>query len=293
MIVLKALNKELIDEVLGLSKEFNGIYHITTLMCPPANVPSARMTAAYAIEAPAPEREVVERREIVIPEPGEVPRSVRDWDVMSGSLGGGKSEHGGAHSVAASHKSHKSHKSKHSTHRSRSVHRSEHRSSHRSSSSGSTVKRGHSRSPSPVLVVRSKSRHRSRSSAGHVKEKEIDGVEENEIGDSNAMHVGPLALVLPHHDKKRSNSKDERKIKEEIRELEEEKRRLKRERRDKKHYHRGSDDDDEVIIERVHSGGHHRRRNDEEVIVEKAHGRRREEEVKIEKDRKGNMAFVK
>ena len=264
--------------MLGLSKEFNGKRPPDSPQLVSANMLPARMTAAYAIEAPAPEREVIERREIVIPEPDEVPRSVREWDVMSGSLGGGKSNHGGAHSVAASHKSHKSHKSKHSTHRSRSTHRSEHRSSHRSSSSGSTVKRGHSRSPSPVLVVRSKSRHRSRSSAGHGhREKEIDLVEENEIGDSNAMHVGPLALVLPHHDKKRSNSKDERKIKEEIRELEEEKRRLKRERREKKHYHRESDED-EVIIERGHGGGH---------------GRRREEEVKIEKDRKGNMAFVK
>lgn len=99
---------------------------------------------------------------------------------------------------------------------------------------------------------------------------------EEELGESNVIPVGPLALVVPHRDK-RSNSKDERKIKEEIRELEEEKRRLKRERKDKKHSHR-DDDDEEVIIERVHTGGH---------------GRRKEEDVKIEKDRKGNLAFVK
>lgn len=256
------------------------------------------MTAAYAIEAPAPEREVIERREIVIAEPDEVPRSVREWDAMSGSLGGGKSEHGGSHSVAASHKSHKSHKSKSSAHRSRSAHHSQHRSSHRpSSSSDSTVKGGHSRSPSPVLVVRNKSRHRSRSSAGQViTEKDIDGVETDEKGDSNAMQLGPLALVLPHHDKKRSNSKDERKIKEEIRELEEEKRRLKKERKEKKHHHRESDED-EVIIERLPSGGHSKRRDDDEIIIERSHGsghgRKREEEIRIEKDRKGNMAFVK
>ena len=334
VIVLKALNKELIDEVLGLSKEFNGMLVFSKLLIDyPTDLHLARMTAAYAIEAPAPEREVIERREIVIPEPEEVPRSVREWDVMSGSLGGGKSEHGGGHgghsvhgSVAASHKSHKSHKSKHSAHRSRSVHRSEHR-SHRSSSRGSTLKGGHSRSQSPVVVIRSKSRHRSRSKAGH---KEVDMVEDEEVGESNKLTLGPLAMVVPHREK-RSDSKDERKIKEEIRELEEEKRRLKRERREKKHYHREEEDEeviierghggghgrrreeDEIIIERGHGGGHrrreedeiiierghgggHRRREEDEIIVEKghgSHGRRREEEVKIEKDRKGNMAFVK
>ena len=237
------------------------------------NTTPARTT--YAIEAPASEREVVERRETIIQEPAEVPRSVREWDAMSGTLGGGgKSEHGGGgHSVHGSvHGSvARSHKSKHSNHRSRSEHRSSHHGRH-SSHGGSTV-RGHSRSPSPIVIVRnrSKSRRRSHSSAGHNK---VDAVEEEEFGESNSMHPGPLALVMPHREK-RSNSRDERRIKDEIRELEAEKRRLKRERHEKKHYHRG-DDEDEVVIERVHSSGHGR-----------------EKEVKIEKDRKGNMAFVK
>lgn len=82
------------------------------------------------------------------------------------------------------------------------------------------------------------------------------------------MRNGPLALVLPHREKERNNSRDERSIKAEIRALEAEKKKLKMEREIEKE-HRKASKYDEVIIER------------------------REKDVKIEKDRKGNMSFVR
>ena len=230
------------------------------------------------LEAPPAEETIVERREIIVENPAEIPRSVRDWDVMSGAIEKSQDD---KLSVARSSKSKHSRRSK-SAHgkdsdradaRSEriSVQRSEHRSSHRSrrsSSSESTVKRRHSRSPSPIVIERkrSKSRRRSRSSAA-VKREIVE-----DIGESNSIRAGPLALVVPHHE--RSGSKDERRIKEEIRELEEEKRRLKKERRERKYR---DDSDEEVIIERIPSNGRDRR----------------DSTVKVEKDRKGKMAFVK
>lgn len=82
------------------------------------------------------------------------------------------------------------------------------------------------------------------------------------------MHPGPLALVVP-----RLEHRSARDIKEDIYRLEAEKRQLKRERRERKHH---DDSEDEVIIERRGSGSRERRGS-----------------IKIEKDRKGNMAFVR
>ena len=216
------------------------------------------------IEAPPPppnRSEIIERREIIIDKaPSEVPRSVREWDAMSGAVGGG-----GSHAGGKSDRGHSEHD--HSEH----------------GSSRSTVK-GHrksERSPSPSETVterkssKSHQHSRSRSHGGHSK---AEYVEEEDVGESNAMTTGPLALVLPHRSKSRRGSRDERKIKEEIRELEAEKKRLREERKHEKKHHK-------------HHGG--RSDSDEEVIIERRDGHGRERDVKIEKDRKGNMAFVR
>ena len=230
-----------------------------------------------ALEAPAVEREeIIERKEIIIDDPHEIPRSVREWDQMSGAIGGDrKSEHKTEHlsvhgSVAPSHKSrHTRSKSAHgarSDHVSErfSEHVSERKSSHhgRRSSRGTTIKH-ESRESSPVTIERrrSKSRHGKRS------EIVIEGkTEEETVGESNHMLPGPLALVVPNAHRERRESRD---IKDEIRELDIEKRRLKKERRERRHR---DDSDDEVIIERVRSGSGERRGS-----------------VKVEKDRKGEF----
>ena len=238
--------------------------------------------------APPPPEEIVERREIVIPAPpAEVPRSVREWDVMSGAIGNGHSQHGGGghseHGAKSTHggrsthggksnlgdaKSHggkskngKSHAGGHSTH-----------GGHSTKGGGSESDSGSSSSTSVMIEhrsTRSKSRHRSKSVGAH------DAVIE-EVGESNVIRNGPLALVLPHREKER-NDRDERSIKAEIKALEAEKRRLKREREHEKEHRKSSKyrdhDEDEVIIER--------REN------------MRERDVRVEKDRKGNMSFVR
>ena len=236
---------------------------------------------SVVIEGPGVKEEIVERREIVVPEPAEVPRSVREWDVMSGTLGGKeksvrddrlsvhetvKSKHSRRSKSAHGHASERSRRSK-SISEHISAHGSEHKSSRHtrrssSSSSDSTAKE------SALFIERkhSKSRRGSRSTVAREKVKEVI---EEDFGESNSMHPGPLALVAPRHE--RSSSKDERRIKEEIRELEAEKRHLKRERR--RNHHDSSDD--EVIIERVRSGSRERRGST----------------IKVEKDRKGRAEF--
>lgn len=250
-----------------------------------------------ALPAPVVEKdEIIERREIVIDNSSNVPRSVREWDVMEGTVGGSrKSEHLSVHgSVAPSAKSKHTHRSK-SAHGSRSGHRSEHRSdnrsehrsehksehrserrsshhsshhSRRSSSSDTTIKiekRERERSPSPVVIERKRSKSRRRSRSSVAVKAEITDIE---IGESNSMHPGPLALVVPRHS--RDDGKDERRIREEIRELELEKKKLKRERREKKYHNDNSDD---------------------EVIIEKVERDRRGSISAVTKERKGKLAF--
>lgn len=95
-----------------------------------------------------------------------------------------------------------------------------------------------------------------------------------DVGESNAIGSVPqMQLVVPHRSK--SSHRDERSIKAEIRALEAEKRALKYEReieKEDKKAHRYRDRDGEVIIERDRDRG---------------------EPVKIEKDRKGRMSFVR
>ena len=228
----------------------------------------------YMIEAPPPPpEEIIERREIIIPAPpAEVPRSVREWDVMSGAIG---SEHGGGHSEHGAKSTHGGSRSTHlevksSHHRSRS-HGGHSKHGSRSHKSRHSTKGGHSESESESSSsttieiekksTRSKSRHRSKSTSGVLVE---------EVEQSNPMRTGPLALVIPHKKEERS----EREIKAEIQELEAEKRRLKKER---EHEHRRS--------------SRYEDREEGEIIIERRGGKERE--VKIEKDRRGNLAFVR
>lgn len=112
-----------------------------------------------------------------------------------------------------------------------------------------------------IIRSRSRSRRQSRSVAAH---KEIIIDDPLQHGSSNTMPG--LQLVVPHRSK--STSRDERRVKEEIRALEEEKKMLEHERNASRY----RDRDTEVIIER---------------------DRNRDREVKIEKDRKGRMSFVR
>ncbi|KAI4277493.1 MAG: hypothetical protein L6R38_005436, partial [Xanthoria sp. 2 TBL-2021] len=103
IIILKALAKEHIDEIIKISKEMNE---------------RGESRTTYVIEAPPPPQpEVIERRtEIIVspPPPPEMPASIRDWDdghstIKAGSVMGSRSHKGGhsthgGHSVAASHK---------------------------------------------------------------------------------------------------------------------------------------------------------------------------------------------
>lgn len=219
----------------------------------------------YVIESgppPPPPPEVIERRtEIIInpPEPAEIPRSVREWDVMSGTAGG-KSEHG----HKSEHGGHKSeyggHKSEHGGYKSERGARSHKSHSRARSSSSSSSSSG----PSAIEIVRKpskKHRHRSRSSAGQKTE-----YLQEEKGESNSMHG--LSLVVPSRSK--DAHKDERQIKAEIRALEAEKKMLKYEREIEKE-HRKAD-----------------KYKEEPVILE-----RDRDVVKIEKDRKGRMSLVR
>ena len=215
---------------------------------------------------------------------------------MSGAAGGshaGKSHGGKSHVGKSEHHSkhgseHKSehlsvHESHHSTHRSRSRGRSPHGSSHTTIKISKSRERSHSPDEKELVIERKPSKHRRRrkSHAGHTK---TEDSEEEEVGESNAIKTGPLALVLPSRSKRRRGS--DRRVRDEIRELEIEKERLRKERRrgEKKyhhHHHRpsssssSSSSDTEVIIERKgsHAG--------------------RVEDVKIEKDKKGNMKFIR
>jgi hypothetical protein len=219
----------------------------------------------YVIESgppPPPPPEVIERRtEIIInpPEPAEIPRSVREWDVMSGTAGG-KSEHGHKSEYGGHKSEYGGHKSEHGGHKSERGARSHKSHSRARSSSSSSSSSG----PSAIEIVRKpskKHRHRSRSSAGHKTE-----YLQEEKGESNSMHG--LSLVVPSRSK--DAHKDERQIKAEIRALEAEKKMLKYEREIEKE-HRKAD-----------------KYKEEPVILE-----RDRDVVKIEKDRKGRMSLVR
>ncbi|MCJ1478558.1 hypothetical protein MMC13_007239 [Lambiella insularis] len=101
LVILKALGKDHIDEVIKISREMNSNAVENKFQ-------ESRTT--YLIEAPAPpeEEEIVKRRTEIIREgpSNEVPRSVREWDYMSES----NNRKPASRSPSPSAKSHKTHK---------------------------------------------------------------------------------------------------------------------------------------------------------------------------------------
>ena len=213
------------------------------------------------------EERFVERDELITVPISEAPRSVREWDALSAR--------------SPSPKSHRSHRS-----RSR-------RRSRRGSSPGTVVRetvlerkvieressparthRGSVRESSPATTHRSRRRSRSSSGSETIIEK-TKIISDEEVGESNSVHVGPLALVVDRHP-----SRSDRDIKEEIRRLERERRALRSERR----YER--DSEEVVKIERVRNRSPSPKA---EIIIE----RRGEDLVEVKKDRRGRMSLVR
>lgn len=216
-------------------------------------------TTTYVIEAPPPPPEIIEQRttEIIItpPPPSEVPRSVREWDVLNDT---GRSEKGGVgHSEKGGGRSERG-----VSHASRPT-RSEKGAGHTERESARSEKR----SLSPVEIHREPSRSR-RGSHSHRRSRSTaapksEYFEEEIIEESNSMH-GPLAIIAPRE------RRDERSIKAEIRALEAEKKMLKHE-REAEREHRKAD----------------RYKDGEEIIIERDRG------LKIERDRKGRLSLVR
>lgn len=139
------------------------------------------------------------------------------------------------------------------------------------------------RSPSPSKSRSHRSRRRSspgfredvferrevrRSSPAREEVIERREIIEDDRGESNSIHAGPLALVLPERQRK-----TDRDIKAEIRALEAERKALKLERHVEK---------DRGRAERI---------RDTEVIIER--DRPSEEIIEVKKDRKGRMSLVR
>ena len=197
----------------------------------------------------------------------EAPRSVREWDqlkVERSPSPGGKS---------------------YRSHRSRSRHGGSVSHPHRPSNAGfkeEIYEKKEIREVSPGSRS-ARSRRRSSSHAGTEIIERREVVEED-VRESDSIHAGPLALVLPERTRK-----SERDIAAEIRALEAERKALKLERQIEKEHRRSEryrEDDREIIV-----------RGDREVIIERP-GRElvierpAEEVVEVKKDRKGRMSLV-
>ena len=279
ILIEKALGPENIDQVFTMSKEYreresksfgNGFAGDTVLT---TEATTTRLLEAPPLEpiiVPPPRsvrEEIIEKDEVRTLPISEAPRSVREWDHLSVR--------------SPSPKSRKSHRS-----RSR-------RRSRRGSSPGTMVRetfvekkvvdrdysparthRNSIRDLSPAHTHRTRRSHSSHSGSETIIEK-TKIISDEEIGESNSVHVGPLALVVDRHP-----SRSDRDIKDEIRRLEVERRALRRERR----YERESD---EVIkIERVRDRSPSPRG---EIVIE----RRGEEIVEVKKDRRGRMSLIR
>ncbi|KAL9106265.1 MAG: hypothetical protein Q9227_008664 [Pyrenula ochraceoflavens] len=273
IIIGKALGKENIDEVVTLSKTYRErdeaeMSEFVWVSSEPAAKPRAE-TTTYVFErekSPQKAETVIEERISHVPM-SEAPRSVREWDTLkveevdkasrrSKSVSRQRSP-----SPTATLKSHKSHHTHHSHHtRSRS-----HVSKSRRSSSPGTVeevleKRTEIREISPSRTVRT-SRSRRPSSPVEVVERR-ERVVEDDIGESNSVHAGPLALVVPERSRK-----SDREIEYEIRSLERERKALRAER---------------------HAEHRVVRSGEREVIIE----RESPETIEVRKDKKGRMSLV-
>ena len=185
--------------------------------------------------------EIIERKVTTVPI-SEAPRSVREWDGL------------GAESIRSiSPKGKGRSHSRHSHHTSR---------SRRDSSPKERIieKKTIIREVSPA----STSRSRRRSSIHGTEIIEKREIIEGDMGESNSIHAGPLALVVDRH------PKSDRDIKEEIRALEAERKALRNERVEIRRPSRYREEDREIIIARP----------------------AQEEVVEVRKDKKGRMSLV-
>ncbi|RMD40621.1 hypothetical protein DV735_g4513, partial [Chaetothyriales sp. CBS 134920] len=219
ILIEKALGPENIDEVFARSKEYR-------------EREGRRMrTEAATEERRGPpeigrEETIVEKSEVKTIPISEAALSVQEWDGLTVNSG--------------SPRSHRSHRS-----------RSRRRSRRGSSASRETiVKKTVIEEVSPAPTHRTRRRSHSSARDGEVVIEKTKIVDED-VGESNSVHVGPLALVVD-----RRPSRSDREIREEIRRLEAERRAIRRERRHGGG-HRGSvgvigvDDEAAVRIERV------------------------------------------
>jgi hypothetical protein len=249
IIIEKALSKELIDEVIERSRGFREVEEGEQGRNPDGSPTDMRLVKTiHTIQTP----EIRETRieEITTLPLEEAPRSVRDWDALT------------VKSDARSHRSGRSHRS-HSTH-SRHTRKTSH--SRRSPSSSSSSSRSGIEVEKKTTII-----ERIPSRGEEVIERRRTIYEEDNIDESNSLHVGPLALVVD-----RRKSRSDRDIKEEIRRLERERKNLREERRDR----------DVVRIEKLRERSPSRNRA---IIIEE----RGEEVIEVRKDRKGKMALVR
>lgn len=191
--------------------------------------------------------EIVERKISTVPLE-EAPRSVREWDNL-------KVEEVEPARISRS-------KSKHRS-RSRVVSRSRRSSSPNEAVIEKTIIR--EASPRRRRSHSHSHRHYRSSSAHAVEYVPHREVTDNEIGESNSIHAGPLALVVDRHPR----SDREASIKEDIRALEAERRAVRNER-----------------IE-VHRPSRYREENREIVVAHPAE----EEVIEVKKDKKGRMSL--
>ncbi|RMZ85303.1 hypothetical protein DV738_g112, partial [Chaetothyriales sp. CBS 135597] len=240
ILIEKALGPENIDEVFARSKEYREREASTT---------TTRLIESYTEErAPPPpvevarEEKIVEKTEVKTIPISEAARSVQEWDALTVRSGSPKS-----------HRSHRSH--------------SRRRSRRGSSVSRETIvkKTVIEKEVSPAPTHRTRRRSHSRDSETVIEKTKI--ISDEEVGESNSVHVGPLALVVD-----RRPSRSDREIKEEIRRLEAERRAIRRERRHGR-------DEDVVKIERIRERTPSPRG---EVIIE----HRGDEILEVRKDRR-------
>jgi hypothetical protein len=222
------------------------------------------------VKSPPPEEkfteEIIERKITTVPI-SEAPRSVRDWDNLK------------PESVRSSSPKRRSH----SRHTSR---------SRRSPSPKEEVieKKIIIREVSPARTSRS----RRQSSVHGTEIIERRQVIEDDMGESNSIHAGPLALVVDRH------PKSDRDIKDEIRALEAERRALRSERVEIRRPTRYKEEEREVIITRPA-----RHKEEEREIIIARPTRHKEEEreiiitrpaeeeiIEVRKDKKGRMSLA-
>lgn len=187
--------------------------------------------------------EIIERKITTVPI-SEAPRSVREWDNLTAES---------VRSVSPKAKGRSHSHSRHSRHTSR---------SRRDSSPKERIieKKTIIREVSPAST--SRSRRRSSSHGAEIIERRE--IIDDDVGESNSIHAGPLALVVDRH------PKSDRDIKDEIRALEAERRALRHERVEIRRPSRYKEEDREIIIARPVQ----------------------EEVIEVRKDKKGRMSLA-